>query len=127
MSSTATAATTSSTITIARVSADFEREPLVRPFGFKGGYQSEIWQSVALLEGQTGKRGIGLCTQGVLWSDAHVFAGHSESGGNALMYAVTEHALQLLKGRRFTNPVDLLEDIRHEVYAFAQKITEHPH
>ena len=37
-------------ITIARVGANFEREPLVRPFGFKGGYQSEIWQSATLLE-----------------------------------------------------------------------------
>ena len=112
-------------ITIARVGSNFEREPLVRPFGFKGGYQSEIWQSVAALESATGQRGVGLCTQGVLWSDAHVFAGHSESGGNALMYAVTEHALQLLKGRTFTDPVALLESIRHEVLAYAKKITGH--
>jgi L-alanine-DL-glutamate epimerase-like enolase superfamily enzyme len=112
-------------ITIARVSADFEREPLVRPFGFKGGYQSEIWQSAAMLESAAGKRGIGLCTQGVLWSDAQVFAGHSESGGNALMYAVTERALQELKGQRFSNPVELLDAIRHDVFAFAKKITGH--
>lgn len=125
MSPTANSVSTSP-ITIARVSADFERQALIRPFGFKGGYQSEIWQNVALLESESGKRGVGLCTQGVLWSDAHVFAGHSESGGNALMYAVTEHALQLLKGRRFTDPVELLESIRHEVYAYAKKITEHP-
>ncbi len=112
-------------ITIARISSNFEREPLVRPFGFKGGYQSEIWQSVASLESTAGQRGVGLCTQGVLWSDAHVFAGHSESGGNALMYAVTEHALQLLKGRTFTDPVALLESIRHDVFAYAKKITGH--
>jgi len=63
-------------ITIARVGADFEREPLIRPFGFKGGYMSEIWQTVALLESDAGRHGIGLCSQGVLWSDAHVFASH---------------------------------------------------
>ena len=85
-----------SKITIARVGADFEREPLIRPFGFKGGYQTEIWQSAALLESASGKQGIGLCTQGVLWSDAQVFAAHSESGGSALMYAVTEWAVQQL-------------------------------
>src|ERR1043166_3003500 len=113
-------------ITITRVGAEFEREPLVRPFGFKGGYQSEIWQSVARIESSDGKHGTGLCTQGVLWSDAHVFAGHSESGGNALMYVVTEHALQQLKGQRFTNPVELLDGIRHDVYAFAKKITNQP-
>jgi L-alanine-DL-glutamate epimerase-like enolase superfamily enzyme len=114
-----------SSITISRVGSEFEREPLIRPFGFKGGYQTEIWQSAAMLESATGKRGIGLCTQGVLWSDAQVFAGHSESGGNSLMYAVTERALQQLKGQRFASPVDLLDAIRHDVYAFAKKITEH--
>jgi len=115
----------STPITIARVGANFEREPLVRPFGFKGGYQTEIWQSAALLEGASGRRGIGLCTQGVLWSDAHVFAGHSESGGNALMYAVSEWALQQLKGQSFSNPVELMEAIRHDVFAYAKKITGH--
>jgi L-alanine-DL-glutamate epimerase-like enolase superfamily enzyme len=112
-------------ITIARVGADFEREPLVRPFGFKGGYLSEIWQTAAMIEGGSGRRGIGLCSQGVLWSDAQVFAAHSESGGNALMYAMTERALQLLKGQSFTNPIELLEAIRHEVHAYGKKITGH--
>ena len=37
-------------ITITRVGSQFEREPLIRPFGFKGGYQTEIWQSAAMLE-----------------------------------------------------------------------------
>lgn len=115
-----------SPISIAGVGSNFEREPLVRPFGFKGGYQSEIWQSAVRLESAAGRSGLGLGTQGVLWSDAQVFAGHSESGGNALMYAVTEHATQLLKGRSFTDPIALLEEIRHEVHAYAKHITAHP-
>src|SRR5262245_55996151 len=113
-------------ITISRVGSEFEREPLIRPFGFKGGYQTEIWQSAARLESESGQHAVGLCTQGVLWSDAHVFAGHSESGGSALMYAVTERALQQLKGQSFSNPIEVLEAIRHDVYAYAKKITEHP-
>jgi hypothetical protein len=96
-----TSATASPSIHINRVGANFEREPLVRPFGFKGGYSTEIWQSATLLESAAGRRGVGLCTQGVLWSDAAVFAAHSESGGNALMYAVTEWAVQRLKGQHF--------------------------
>jgi len=112
-------------ITIAAVGSNFEREPLVRPFGFKGGYMSEIWQSVAMLQSASGRRGIGLCSQGVLWSDAHVFAGHSESGGNALMYAMSEWALQRLKGQTFSDPVALLDSIRHDVYAYGKKITGH--
>ncbi|HVZ34866.1 MAG TPA: hypothetical protein VG963_20705, partial [Polyangiaceae bacterium] len=115
--------TDSKRITITGVSSNFEREPLIRPFGFKGGYQTEIWQSAALLESGSGQHAIGNCTQGVLWSDAHVFANHSETGGSALMYAMTERAVQMLKGQSFTNPIDLLEAIRHEVYAYGQKIT----
>lgn len=112
-------------ITITTVGSNFEREPLVRPFGFKGGYMSEIWQSAAMLGSAGGKRGIGLCSQGVLWSDAQVFAGHSESGGNALMYAMSEWAVQQLKGQTFSDPVALLESIRHDVYAYGKKITGH--
>ena len=110
-------------ITIQAVSSNFEREPLIRPFGFKGGYMTEIWQTANLLQSATGIKKVGLCTQNVLWSDASVFADHSESGGNALMFALTEHALQLIKGRAFTNPVELLEEIFDEVYQYGIKIT----
>jgi len=113
-------------ITIAEVNSNFEREPLVRPFGFKGGYMTEIWQTVNYLKSSSGDHQIGLCTQNVLWSDARVFADHSESGGNALMYALTERALQIVKGQSFTTPVDLLDNMLPQVYAYGQKITSNP-
>ena len=115
----APAETTPSTHRMVEVNSEFEREPLLRPFGFKGGYMSEIWQTAVLAVGSAGGRHIGLGTQNVLWSDAAVFAGHSESGGNALMYAVTEHALQLAKGRSFASPVDLLDELLPEAHAYA--------
>jgi L-alanine-DL-glutamate epimerase-like enolase superfamily enzyme len=111
------------TITVAEVNSNFEREPLIRPFGFKGGYMTEIWQTVNYLKSSSGVHQIGLCTQNVLWSDAHVFAAHSESGGNALMFALTEKALQILKGQSFITPLDLLDNILPEVYAYGQKIS----
>jgi len=110
-------------ITIKEVDSDFEREPLIRPFGFKGGYMTEIWQTVAQMQSDAGHSKIGLCTQNVLWSDAKVFAGHSESGGNALMYAMTDRALQMTKGMKFNDPIELLDDILEEVYAYGKKIT----
>ncbi len=113
-------------ITIESVNSNFEREPLIRPFGFKGGYMTEIWQTVALLRSAAGTRKIGLCTQNVLWSDAQVFAAHSESGGNALMFALSEYALQLIKGRSFVTPVELLDSILDEVYAYGKKISGNP-
>jgi hypothetical protein len=113
-------------IAIKSVGSDFEREPLIRPFGFKGGYMTEIWQSAARLESENGFSKTGICTQNVLWSDAQVFASHSESGGNSLMYALTEFALQSLKGKSFRNPVELLESIFPEVYDYGRRITNNP-
>ena len=117
----------SNPIEIARVSANFERETLVRPFGFKGGYMTEIWQTMAMLESARGSRKVGLCTQNVLWSDARVFADHSESGGNALMFALSERAIQLADGRSFQTPVDLLDNLLDEVYEYGKAITGNPH
>ncbi len=113
-------------IKVSRVSANFEREPLIRPFGFKGGYMSEIWQSIAYMESESGNHSIGLCSQSVLWSDASVFASHSESGGNALMYAMTERAMQIIKGQTFTSPVELLDILYPEIYEYGKKITANP-
>ncbi len=113
-------------ITIKDVDSDFERAPLIRPFGFKGGYMTEIWQTVAQMQSDAGHSKIGLCTQNVLWSDAKVFAGHSESGGNALMYTLTERALQMIKGMKFENPVELQEEILEEVHAYGKRITKNP-
>ncbi len=113
-------------ITIAGINADFEREPLIRPFGFKGGYTTENWQTAVRLQSTTGKSGLGLATQGVLWSDARVFAEHTESGGNALMYAMTEYAMQRLKGQSFTSPVELLEANWRDVLAYGRTITANP-
>ena len=110
-------------IRIKKVDSNFEREPLVRPFGFKGGYMSEIWQTMSYLESYSGQHQIGLCTQNVLWSVANVFSSNSEAAGNALMYAVTEFAQQIIKGQTFSSPVNLLDEILPKVYSYAKKVT----
>ncbi len=114
-----------SKIRIKNVDSNFEREPLT-PYHFKGSFVTELWQTAARLESESGISKIGLGTQSVLWSDSKVFSAHSESGGNALMYALSERALQLIKGNSFTNPVDLLDDLLPEVYAYGKKITGNP-
>jgi hypothetical protein len=113
-------------IRIVSVDSDFEREPLIRPFGFKGGYVTELWQAASLLQSESGARKIGLSTQSVLWSDPEVYTRHSESGGNTLMYALTEYALQLVKGQTFEDPVALQDHILEEVYQYGKKITGNP-
>lgn len=95
--------TRSKSIRIESVDSYFEREPLISPFGFKGGYLSELWQPVSYLRADSGNHAIGLGTQSVLWSDAGIFSSYSESGGNALMYLLTERALQMLKNTSYTS------------------------
>lgn len=113
-------------IKILHTNSQFEREPLKSPFGFKGGYLSELWQSISYIESTSGNHSIGLGTQSVLWSDTAIFSNHSESGGNALMYALTEHALQIIKGTSFTSPIEMLDQIFPEIYAYAKQITSRP-
>ena len=117
---------TQKTIKIEATNSNFEREPLIRPFGFKGGYMSEIWQTAAWMKSGSGTEKVGLCTQNVLWSDANVFGNFSESGGNSVMYAMTDYALNQLKGYSFTSPVKMLEDISEDVYSYGKKITDNP-
>jgi len=114
-----------SKIRIKNVDSNFEREPLT-PYHFKGSFVTELWQTIARLESESGFSKIGLGTQSVLWSDSKVFAEHSESGGNALMYALSERALQLMKGNSFTNPLELLDHLLPEVFEYGKKITNNP-
>ena len=60
-------------IAIESASCAFEREPMVRPFGFKGGFLTEGWIVSAYVRSTSGRHGIGLGTQSCLWSDAKVF------------------------------------------------------
>ncbi|MCF7973114.1 MAG: L-alanine-DL-glutamate epimerase [Phycisphaerae bacterium] len=113
-------------ITIVDVDSRYEREPLIRPFGFKGASMTEIWQIMACMQSHSGIGRVGLSTQSVLWSDADVFASHSERDGNALMYALTGQALQIVKGRSFNTPVDLLDGILEEVYDYGKILTKNP-
>ena len=53
-----------------------------------------------------------------------MFASRSEAAGNALMYAVTEHALALAReSGPFTSPLDLQEAILERVHAYARAVT----
>ena len=115
------------TITIKNVNSDFEREPLVRPFGFKGIYQKEFWVSAALLESDAGIRHVGLQTQCVAWSDLDVFLAHSESGGNLLLHGVLERALQNIKGIQFKTPIGLQNAILQSTHEYGRRITENDH
>jgi len=96
---------------IVRTDLNFEREPLAAPWGFKGGYLTELWQTVALLQLDSGISEIGLGVQSVLWSDPRVFVNNSESAGNALMLSLTQKALSVAKGMDFKDPLGLQDSL----------------
>lgn len=110
-------------IKIIETDADFEREKLVRPFGFKGGYLTELWQVASRLKSDTGISRTGLATQSVLYGDADLFAQHTEAGGNALMFLVVNKALELIKQTPFANPIALLDTIFPKLVAEAKQLT----
>jgi len=109
-------------IKIKNTSSNFERNALF-PYRFAGSAVTQLWQTAAWLQGESGVSKIGLGTQSPLWSDGSVAGAHSENGANALMFAMSEMALQLIKGSSFTDPVKLLDEVLPEVYAYGQKIT----
>ena len=113
-------------ITIAKTSCGFEREPMVRPFGFKGGYLTEEWIVSAYVKSTSGKHAIGLGTQNCLWSDAKVFATNSEAGGNAIMFSMTQYALKLLVGKTFTSPVELNDWLWPQIWEYGKKVSANP-
>lgn len=103
---------------ISKVDVGFKPEPILRPFGFKGGYLSELWQTKVELDGC-----IGLGVQSVLWSDEAVFAAHSERESNELMFALTKRAAELAKDVEFAMPSELLAVVFPEVLAYGRKLT----
>ncbi len=97
-------------------------EKLKAPFGFKGGFLSELWQVVAKVETEN-TYGVGVGIQSVLWCDASVFSLYSEKDGNMLMYKVSQKALELLNGKEGETPIDLLDSIYDELLAYSKTIT----
>jgi len=110
-------------ITIKSFASRYEREPLIRPFGFKGIYQNEFWVAAALIESNSGVRHVGLQTQCLAWSDLDVFLAHSEVDGNMLLIKSLDYALQKINGKSFKNPIELQDAILDDVYRYGQSIT----
>jgi len=108
---------------VANYDTTFEREKLAKPFGFKGSYTTELWQTAAKLTSAEGHTAIGLGAQNPLWCDSRVALNMSENGGNAQMYAMTERALQMIKGEQFASPIVMLDQILEELLDYGKKIT----
>jgi len=108
---------------IEKAELEIQREPFVRPFAFKGASFREKWNLVVRLEDENGQRAYGVGGLAVLWSDPRVFAQHSEVGGNALMVAMLERGLSLVRGRSFASPQALFYEVLPAVYEYGRVVT----
>lgn len=86
---------------------------------------TEIWQTVLSFESAS-NRTIGLGTQNVLWSDASVFASNPEDEANRMMYDLSCFAAALVRGRSFSSPLSLLQEIFEEIHEKGCEITGRP-
>jgi L-alanine-DL-glutamate epimerase-like enolase superfamily enzyme len=110
-------------VRVVSVDMDLQREPFARPFAFKGSAFHEKWNLVVRLDDEAGTRAFGVGGLAVLWSDAAVFAAHSEAGGNALMMGTLDAALQTALGVDWETPPQLLAAVRPAAEAFARQAT----
>lgn len=112
-------------IGIQNVWTNFEIEPLLRPFAFKGGSIKDIWQSVVALQNSSGFIATGIGCQGVLWSDASVFSENTPSTSSAMMYLITAYSAQLLKEQSYQSPFEAMDFILPKAMDYARNITHH--
>ena len=110
-------------ISIVKTASVYEREKLIRPFGFKGGYLTELWQTASCMSSDSGISKTGLATQSVLYGDADLFSLHSEARGNSMMHALTNKVLDLVRQTSFYTPIDLQDQLLPEVIIEGKRIT----
>ncbi|HSW46557.1 MAG TPA: enolase C-terminal domain-like protein [Phycisphaerae bacterium] len=111
---------------IDRSTTNFEREPMAAPFGFKGGYLTEMWQSVVGLHTRGGLDSVGLGSQSILWCDARVFADNSEAAGNCAMFQLTDFAARKAREIDWNIPSDLLDRLLPATYEHGKTLTGRP-
>ena len=110
-------------IKIEKAASAYEPELFKTAFGFKGNKLTGVWQTVVMLSGG-GEVGLGLGVESVLWSDSSVFARYGEDKSNEMMFAVTEYASNMIVGREFSSPTEIVDFVFESSFEYAKKITD---
>jgi len=96
------------------------KEDLIKSFGFKGGYVSNLWQVVVTI-GDGQYFATGLSIQSVLWSDADIFNKYGQEKGDLLMYETTKYALKILQNIEFDTPYEATERLFNSCYLYIKE------
>lgn len=108
---------------IVRADLEMQRQPFARPFAFKGAAFHEKWNLIVRLTEEDGAEAVGVGGTAVLWSDPDVFSNQTEVGGNVLMAALLEFALQQAVAREFPDPPALLAELVPRVHDYGKTVT----
>ncbi len=111
---------------IVHADLELQRQPFARPFAFKGAAFHEKWNLIVRLRDEDGTEAVGVGGTAVLWSDPDVFSNHTEVGGNILMSALLEFALQQAVNREFADPPSLLSELVPQVHDYGKTVTANP-
>ena len=113
-------------IVVAKGTSELELWPTKGAFGFKGVVQKRklgSWHPAVCLTSTSGKRGIGLSNQGCVWSDVKAALANPGGAVEAMMYAMTRHALTMAEGKSFTTPPELVDQLFPELWDYGKFIT----
>ena len=108
---------------IIKTAANFEPEPFIQPFGFKGSYMQKSLQSVTMLQTDSGYSSIGLGTFNPLWADPVIFSNLLEDKSNALMFELLQNGLEQAINQEFNSPIEMLDALWPKVWEYGQKRT----
>ncbi len=101
----------------------YTAEPLKAPFGFKGKYIDVLWQSVVTLEDEEGHIGCAPGVQSIVWSDAAVIEALGPDEGNKAMFRVTRKAIEMVQGRSYRDPFEMIHSLLPLLLNYAAEIT----
>jgi L-alanine-DL-glutamate epimerase-like enolase superfamily enzyme len=104
---------------------DFAREKLTAPFGFKGRYLNELWQTVVRIKSDNYSA---TCpaVESVLWSDGAVFGENPPAASSAMMMMVTNRALKMLENTEISRPDETINEIVPELCKYAEGVCGRP-
>lgn len=109
---------------IIKAELEYIAEPLKATFAFKGKYNARpMWNTAVKLTSDAGTTAIGLSNEGILWSDPAVYNKFSPSGGNAVMYLMSDYAVQQVRGMSFEHPWEVTQAILPKVMAYGKAVS----
>ena len=109
---------------IVNAEIEYIPEPLKATFAFKGKYNAKpMWNTAVRLTSDAGTTATGFSNEGILWSDPAVYNKFSNSGGSAVMYLMSDYAVQLARGFSFDTPDELTRALLPKVWEYGRAVS----